>query len=352
MQKVAITGVAGPLGQRTLAALVALGPGVIGEVVGIDSRPSQLRPHGFVQLGADLTTATVAELRGVFEDIDSIIHLAWSPMSARQAKEAGHTNVNGARRLLASINEVRSVVLVSSATVYGAWPDNAVPLTEEAPIRPNPGFVDALQRAEAERLVDDWAKSHVQAAVSVLRPVPMLGPGVDGWLVRALGGAAPVRVGDSDPPRQFVHVDDVAAAVALAVTRPLVGVFNVTPDGWVPGATVRDLVGGRPPLPVPARLAVPAALSAWALRLTDVPVEVLPLVEHPWVVANDRLRAAGWKPRYSSEEALVAGRPGSPWREMSPRRRQEVALAAAGLGVAGVAAGIVAAVARRGRRVD
>ena len=347
MQRVAITGVAGPLGQRTLAALVALGPGVIAEVVGIDTRPSQLRPHGFVQLGADLTTATPEELGGVFAEVDTVVHLAWSQLSPR---EPGHINVDSTRRLLDSIGDVGSIVHVSSATVYGAWPDNVIPLTEEAPIRPNPGFVDAVQRAEAERLVDDWATSHAHAAVSVLRPVPMLGPGVDGWLVRALGGAAPIRVGDSDPPRQFAHVDDVASAVALAVTNRLEGLFNVTPDGWVAGATVRDLVGGRPPLPVPARLATAAVSSAWALHLTDVPVEVLPLVEHAWVVANDRLRAAGWKPRYTNEEALVAGRPGSPWREMSPRRRQEVALAAAGIGVAGLAGGIVAALARHRRR--
>jgi nucleoside-diphosphate-sugar epimerase len=265
-------------------------------------------------------------------------------------REPGRTNVDATRRLLASIDDVRTLVHVSNATVYGAWPDNSVPLTEEAPIRPNPGFVDAVQRAEAERLVDDWAASHERAAVSVLRPVAMLGPGVDGWLVRALGGAAPVRVGDSDPPRQFAHVDDVASAVALAVSNRLEGLFNVTPDGWVSGATVRDLVGGRPPLPVPSRFAAPAASSAWALHLSDVPVEVLPLVEHPWVVANDRLRSAGWAPRYTNEEALVAGRPGSPWREMSPRRRQEVALAAASVGVATLAGGIVAALAHRRRR--
>ena len=347
MQRVAITGVAGPLGQRTLAALAALGPEVIGEVVGIDGRPSQLRPHGFVQLGADLTTATAGELEGVFEEVDTVVHLAWSQMAPR---EPGHTNIDATRRLLASIGDPQSLVHLSSATVYGAWPDNAVPLTEEAPIRPNPGFSDAVQRAEAERLVDDWATGRPRTTVSVLRPVPMLGPGVDGWLVRALGGAAPVRVGDSDPPRQFVHLDDVAAAIALAVVNRLGGLFNVTPDGWVAGSTVRDLVGGRPPLPVPARFVVPAVSSAWALHLTDVPVEVLPLVEHPWVVANDRLKGAGWQPRYTNEEALVAGRPGSPWREMSPRRRQEVALAAAGVGLAGVAGGIVAAVARHRRR--
>ena len=312
MRRVAITGAASPLGQRTIAALEAQ--------------------------GEEIVSPPTAEV---------VVHLAWAQTSPRQPDGA---NVEDTRRLLAAAERTQRIVFVSSATVYGAWPDNAMPLTEEAPLRPNPGFADAVQRAEAERLIDDWRTEHPGASSVVLRPVPMLGPGVDGWLVRALGGAAPLRIGDADPPRQFVHVDDVAGAVVLAATDHLEGAYNVTPDGWVAGATVRDLVGGRPPVPVPARLAVPAVSAAWAMHLTDVPAEALPFVEHPWVIANDRLRAVGWAPQYTNEEALVAGRPGSPWREMSPRRRQEVALAATGLAVAGVAGGVAAAVARHRRR--
>jgi nucleoside-diphosphate-sugar epimerase len=347
VQTVAITGVGTALGQRVLAGLDQAGAQ---RIIGIDSRPSQFRPHGFEQLVADLRTTTAAELGGVLEEVDTIVHLAWSQVSRGDPSPG---NVDRTRRLLAAADGsgVETLVHVSTATVYGAWPDNPVPLTEEAPLRPNPGFIDAVQRAEVERLFADWAAERPSAAVAVLRPVPMLGPGIEGWLVRALGGAGPVRVGDNDPPRQFVHPEDVVAAVVRAATDRLDGPFNVTPDGWVDGPTVRDLVAGRPPLPLPTRLAGPAASWAWALHLTDVPPEVLPLVVHPWVVANDRLRAAGWEPRYSNEEALVAGRPGSPWREMSPRRRQEVALAGAGLGLLGLAGGAVAVAARHRRRL-
>src|SRR4051794_14153036 len=43
----------------------------------------------------------------------------------------------------------RTVVYVSSAMVYGAWPNNPVPLTEDAPMRPNPGFGYATAKAES-----------------------------------------------------------------------------------------------------------------------------------------------------------------------------------------------------------
>ena len=48
---------------------------------------------------------------------------------------------------------VGRVVHLSSALVYGAAADNDVPLTEDAPVRPDPSFAWALELAEAERLV-------------------------------------------------------------------------------------------------------------------------------------------------------------------------------------------------------
>src|SRR5262249_40258918 len=70
-----------------------------------------------------------------------------------------------------------AVVLVSSALVYGAWPDNRVPLAEDAPLRPNPGFFPAVERAEAERLVADWSADHPDVPVAILRPAVMVGAG-------------------------------------------------------------------------------------------------------------------------------------------------------------------------------
>jgi LPS O-antigen subunit length determinant protein (WzzB/FepE family) len=70
---------------------------------------------------------------------------------------------------------------------------------------------------------------------------------------------------------------------------------------------------------------------------------------HPWVVANDRLKAEGWAPAHTNEEAYVEATPGTPWSRLSPKRRQELALAGMiGAGLAGVAAAVTAV--RRVRR--
>jgi hypothetical protein len=72
------------------------------------------------------------------------------------------------------------------------------------------------------------------------------------------------------------------------------------------------------------------------------------------VIASDRLKAAGWSPHYSSEEALVATDQRSHWDDLPPGRRQNYNLLLAISGsvalVAGVAALVVAIRRRRRRR--
>jgi nucleoside-diphosphate-sugar epimerase len=246
------------------------------------------------------------------------------------------------RRLLEAAGDasVPHVVLVSSATVYGAWAGNPVPLSEDAPLRPNPGFAFAADRAEAERLVAEWKDSHPGTTATVLRPaVTALS-----LLERALSGTVGWRPREASRPVQFVAVEDVASAVSLALAERLDGPYNVAPDGWVSDETVRALAGGPTRFPIPERVAR-LLRAMWPSK--EWP-GLDPYTRHPWVVANDRLRAAGWTPAQSNEEAFVEAGP-SLWPELSPKRRQEVALAASGAVLVGAVAG-VALLVRRARR--
>jgi nucleoside-diphosphate-sugar epimerase len=254
----------------------------------------------------------------------------------------------------ASSASVGSFVYRSSAAVYGAWADNAVPLTEDVPLRPNPGLAFAVEHAEAERLVGEWADDHPDVKVAVLRAVPVVAPAGESWESSTLGRPSSLRRGEALAPAQFLHVDDAASAFVHAWSRGLEGTFNLAPDGWVSGETARALAstGTGVTLPLPDRVAVVAERWAWRLGLGGAPAAASPYLAHPWVVANDRLRATGWAPGFTNEEALVAARKGSWWRELSPQRRQELALGVSGVALAGLVAAIVALVrssaARRG----
>ena len=95
---------------------------------------------------------------------------------------------------------------------------------------------------------------------------------------------------------QVVHVDDLASALALVATRDLPGAYNVAADGWLDADEARALIG-RPAAPaLPAEVLERWLRRTWDLGMGDVPAGVVPYLVHPWVIGNERLRAAGWVP--------------------------------------------------------
>jgi len=72
-----------------------------------------------------------------------------------------------------------------------------------------------------------------------------------------------------------------------------------------------------------------------------MPLGLLPYTMHPCVVANDRLRAAGWVPESSNEEAFVVADEPPPWAALNAHQRQVFSLFAAAAGVVGAVVAIV-----------
>lgn len=314
MQIVVLTGGETPLGRRVLELVRRdLDVGRVVTVTGADleARRDQGRGSG--------------ELKRTFEGVTSLVHLHEDPAATRTVFEA------------ASATGVAHAVILSTATVYGAWPGNPIPLTEQAPVRPNPELSLAVRAAERERLAAEWKSAHPGTTAALLRPAVPVAEDDDGWLARSLRAAAGrVDAGD-DPPGQFVHLDDLASAIDLARRLALDGPYNVAPDGWVGGDALRSLAGG-PRVRLPDRFASRVAGLRWRLLLASSPPGLAAYARHPWVVANDRLKAQGWVAGQTNEEAYVAGHRPSPWSTLSPRRRQELALGGAALAAAGVTA--------------
>jgi nucleoside-diphosphate-sugar epimerase len=339
MAMVVITGVETALGRR-VAQLAAADPGT--EVVGlaggaVGGLPDAVEVHRVDLLGDDV--------KPLLEHADVLVHLR---RSVPATPTAAGDDVAATRRLLDAAGDagVDHLVVLSTAAVYGAWANNPVPLTEDAALRPNPGFAFAVERAEIERLAAEWRDAHPASTVAVLRPARVAADEEGDWLVRALRPAPAVPEHADEPPVQFVHLDDLAAAVELARTRRLAGAFNVAPEGAIPGDEVRSLIGAPPRVPLPER--VVGRVWRWGFRwgLGPTPPELVPYTLHPWVVAADRLRAEGWEAHVSNEEACVEAHDVGAWATMSPRRRQELALTGAGVGLAGMVVGAVVLVRR------
>lgn len=235
------------------------------------------------------------------------------------------------------------LVVLSSAMVYGALANNPVPLTEAAILRPDPTFVYARQLAAAEETIDRWRVAAPDRTVAMLRPaVPIAADGTSS-LARALTAGYGQPFGETDPDAQFVHHDDVATAVALAVVDRLDDVYNVAPDGSIPGERVRALTGQRFKLPLPSRAADVVGRLRWRFQRGPIPPGLRSYTRASWVVANDKLRAAGWAPTVTNEQAYVEGTGAKWWTMVTPKRRQELSLGAMLLGavIAGVASALM-----------
>ncbi|MGI8491809.1 MAG: NAD-dependent epimerase/dehydratase family protein [Acidimicrobiales bacterium] len=356
MRTVVVTGVSGSLGRRVAELLDGVREPI--RVIGIDRvvAPERAPSVEFHRLDLAEDPGVEALLRGC----DAVVHLAWdaADLTGRDRQDPTATsdrNQRALRRVLQAAGEAApsSLVHLSSATVYGAWSDNQVPLTEEAPLRPNPELAFAVGKAEAERQVTDWAEDHPEVGVAVLRPAVTVG-----WperpLYQALGGTrAPRGSGDSPRPVQFLHVDDLASAVVHVCVGGHRGVFNVAPDHGIGEDLARSLAGGVAKLTLPARAARAVGAWTWDLWRSGVPKEARAYATHPWVVAADRLMATGWSPEYTSEEALVATDVRAHWDDLPPGTRQNYTLlvAVGGATAAGAAvAGAALAIRRRRRR--
>ncbi len=278
----------------------------------------------------------------------TVVHLAFSDDENRRSRRrpGGDGDATGSVLDAAASAGVDHVIVMSSALAYGAWPNNPMPLTEDAPLRPNAELLYAVQRANAEQLLASWRAADPCRVATALRPCPPLGPDGSSVLAQSLAAATGMRTLEEEPPRQFVHLDDLAAAVDVVRRARLDGPCNVAPDGWIPGDVVRELSGVALRPAVPSRVARPMSRARWRVQRGPIPPGLLPYTAYPWLVANDRLKAAGWHPRFTNEQAYVAGTKARWWTMLSPQRKQELALAGAGTAAVGVVTATVLGVRR------
>jgi nucleoside-diphosphate-sugar epimerase len=323
---VAVTGPTGTFGFGLMPLLE--NDERIGAVVGIARRPFDPATHGWTKMRyrrGDVRDRTALE--EAFHGADVVVHLAFTITGVSSRRTAREVNIDGtlnAFRAAAAVG-ARRFVYASSVAAYGFHADNPVGITEDWPVRPAAKLFYAREKAELERLLRTEAEAAPTLALYLLRPPVVLGPHALGAkdllpgplapVSRALAARAtrlpiPVPVVVPALPVQFVHEEDVGRALLLCVAGAgPPGAYNIAGDGVLTAADVaREL--GFLPLPIPARFAHSAARTATALpSLPFIPpaFDWIEALSHPSIMdvskAKDEL---GWRPRYSSLDALRA----------------------------------------------
>jgi UDP-glucose 4-epimerase len=244
-----VTGGAGFIGSRLHALLLDAGH----EVLVLDDlrldHPKPATHNRLRVLVESIGTEAAAESVRDFAP-ELVFHLAaihYIPYTEAHPEETRQVNVEGTRWLLDQLELLagrgrppRAVVACSSASVYGF---SDTPLREDSPYAPRGVYGETKVATEA--LLRSYAADHADQRVAAARLFNVYGPGdrnphLMPALMEQIRRGETIKVGNTWPLRDYVHVDDVAHALAeLAAGAPGHVVYNV---GTGRGTSVRRLI--------------------------------------------------------------------------------------------------------------
>jgi nucleoside-diphosphate-sugar epimerase len=309
--KVFVAGATGVLGRALVPQLVARGHEVVG-MTRSASKQDLVRSLGARPVVADaLDPDAVAEAVASAEP-EVIVHQLTALSGRMSARNMRHpdrsfavTMTNRLRteatdHLLAAGRAVGARRFVAQSIAAFRFARTGGPVQTEAdPLDPNPPA--ALRAGQAAILYLERVVTTIEWGEGLaLRYGGFYGPGTGISLARDAVMAAPIRkrrfpiVGDGGGVWSHVHIEDAAAATAIAVERGQPGIYNVVDDDpapvreWLP--VLASALDAKPPRRIPRWLARLAAGETATLMMTDVRG-----------ASNEKAkRELGWKPRYAS----------------------------------------------------
>jgi len=309
--KVFVAGATGVLGRALVPQLVARGHDVVG-MTRSASKEDLVRRLGAHPVVADALDPDAVAQAVALAEPEVIVHELTAlsgPMSVRDARHperfSGAIMTNRLRteatdHLLAAGRAVGARRFVAQSFGAFRWARTGGPVQTEAdPLDPNPPaslrpVVEGLLYLEKAVTTIEWGEG------LALRYGGFYGPGTSVSLAPDAAMAAPIRkrrfpiVGDGGGVWSHVHIDDAAAATAIAVERGEPGVYYIVDDEpapvqeWLP--VLASALDAKPPRRVPRWLGRLAAGEAATVMMTEARG-----------ASNEKAkRELGWEPRYPS----------------------------------------------------
>jgi UDP-glucose 4-epimerase len=307
MRKVLITGIAGGQGRRLARNLLERRERY--QISGVDRENWEGRPR-------QIRLSVLDVRKKKFEDVirrerpDAIVHLASIRHFNLHPAVRHEVNVNGTRRMIefAIAHGVKQIVIPSSSYVYGALAENPYYMDETFPLSVTRTYPEMRDLAEMDMTATAFLWQHPEVRISVLRPVSVLGYHVHSSMGRYLRRHRVPTVLGFDPMIQFLHEDDLAEAIALAIEHEVRGVFNVVGPGQVPLHVAIQEVGGRA-VPLPDAVVRPTIRRLFRWGLYPFPSGAMDFVKYQCTLDGGRFRqATGFVPRFNLAEIFAAVR--------------------------------------------
>ncbi|MCP4446255.1 MAG: SDR family oxidoreductase [Myxococcales bacterium] len=232
---VLLTGIAGSQGRLVAHKLLAAGH----HVIGIDRRPWPEAPEGVTMHCADVRKRSAEE---VFRSVrpDAVIHMATVTHLAQRSEDRYQINLQGTRAVFDHSHAygVKQVLFVGRHTFYGASAASPLYHSENDPPQSVNVFPELSDLVASDLYAGSALWRYEELSTCILRFCYTLGPTCNGTLASFLKGKRPPSVLGFDPLFQFMHDEDMADAIVLALEKSLRGVFNVAGPSPVPLSVV------------------------------------------------------------------------------------------------------------------
>ena len=304
--KILVTGSSSHLAHVLLPMLCNLNE--VSRVEGIDINKGNFQHPKFSEHIIDIRNPKIADL---MQNCDSIIHLAFVVLRStlkgkRKNRELIYDiNVNGSINIFenAATKSVTQIIHVSSAVVYGAWPENPALINETQKRKVMTGFSYAEDKNEVEDWLDDFDKKNVINIVR-LRPHVILGPKSQPFLISLINQPFYPKLPEPQPMSQCIWEDDVADAIIKSLSFNGSSTFNLAAD---PPISFKEMIqmSHKISIPVPIRLLSFAHRNLW--KITGAGEEPGWLNGMPYSLAIDSSEAKkklGWQAKYTSKQCI------------------------------------------------
>jgi len=310
--RVLIPGIATIIGKLVAARLTALGH----SVVGIDARPVSDAPDNVTVHIIDIRKRAAEDLFRKFRP-EAVIHMGTVTQLIMDTEARYRINLGSTRAVFAHCKtyHVQQCIFVGRHTYYGAEADSPLYHTEDEPPMGLSHFPELADLVAADLYAATALWRQPDLTTTVLRSCYTLGPSGSGTLARFLISPRVPMIMGFDPLFQFMHEEDVADAIVVALEKRLRGVYNVTGPQPVPlSVVIRQ--AGRSVVPLPEFL-VTKALGKFGLP--KLPIGALNHIKYPVVADGGSFRlATGFAHRHDEEQTILDFRAAFPPRADQP----------------------------------
>jgi 2-alkyl-3-oxoalkanoate reductase len=306
--KVFVAGATGALGRQLVPQLVARGHEVVG-MTRSASKQDLVRSLGARPVVVDALDPDAVDQAVASADPEVIVHELTALSGPISMRDARHPDRSSAAKMTNRLRTEATDHLLAAGRAVGArrfvaqsfgafrFARTGGPVQTEAdPIDPDPRQtgLEAILYLEQAVTTIEWGEG------LALRYGGFYGPGTGISLAPDAPMAGPIRkrrfpiVGDGGGVWSLIHIEDAAAATAVAVERGRPGIYNVVDDQpapvreWLP--VLASALGAKPPRRIPR----------WLGRLLAGEMATLMMTDARGASNEKAKRELGWKPHYAS----------------------------------------------------